>query len=411
MGETLACDVAIVGGGPAGLGAAIELRARGVAHVVVLEREPEAGGVPRHCAHPPYGLREFGRLMTGPAYARRLRAIALHRGVDVRSRHSVVSLGQGGILGVATPDGPLTVSARRVVLATGARETPRSARMVSGERPLGILNTGMLQACLAMERCTPFLRPLIVGTELVGLSALWTCLKHGIRPAAVIEDGAEPTARWPLGLLPRLLGIPVHYRTYIADIEGSPRVEQVTIVTADGRETRVQCDGVLFTGQFLPEASLIPAGPMQKDRATGGPAVDQYGRCPDPVYFAAGNVLRPIETAGWCHGEGRHIAAAVARDLTGLLPAPTPCLKLHCGRGVRFIVPQAICHHSPAFGLRHIQLRASHAVKGVLRMRQAGKLIWSRRLSTRPERRILVPLLRAWDFDAGDIVVSIDANQ
>jgi NADPH-dependent 2,4-dienoyl-CoA reductase/sulfur reductase-like enzyme len=409
MGETLACDVAIVGGGPAGLGAAMELRARGVGHVVVLEREPEAGGVPRHCAHPPYGVREFGRLMTGPAYARRLRDVALRSGVDIRTRHSVVSLGPAGVLAVATPDAMLTVAARRVVLATGAREAPRSARLVSGDRPVGVMNTGMLQACLTLEHCTPFLRPVVVGTELVGLSALWTCLKHGIRPVAVIEAGAHATARWPLGLFPWLLRIPVHVGARIADIEGSPRVEQVTIVTGDGRETRVPCDGVLFTGQFLPEASLMRAGAMCVDGGTGGPAIDQYGRCSDPAYFAAGNVLRPIETAGWCHREGRRIAAAVARDLAGLLPAPAPCIKLCCGPGIRFVAPQAICRLDRSFGLRHIQLRAAHAARGVLSMRQAGKVIWSRRVSTRPERRILLPLDLGWRFDAEDVTVSIDA--
>jgi NADPH-dependent 2,4-dienoyl-CoA reductase/sulfur reductase-like enzyme len=409
MGETLACDVAIVGGGPAGLAAAIELRARGVAHVVVLEREPEAGGVPRHCAHPPYGLREFGRLMTGPAYARRLRALALRRGVDIRTRHSVASLGQDGVLGVASPDGIGTVSARRVLLATGAREAPRSARLVSGDRPVGIINTGALQACLTLERCKPFLRPVIVGTELVGLSAIWTCVKHGIRPAAVIEAGDQPTARWPLGLFPRLLGVPVHCRAHIADIEGSLRVEQVTIVNGEGRETSIPCDGVLFTGQFLPEASLMRAGTLQVDPGTGGPAIDQYGRCSDPAYFAAGNLLRPIETAGWCHREGSRIGAAVARDLAGALPAPAPRVTLHGGSGIKFVVPQAICHLDRSCGLHRIQLRADHAVTGMLSLRQAGKVIWSRRLSTRTERRILVPLHRRWDFDAGDITVSIDA--
>jgi len=410
MGETLACDVAIVGGGPAGLGAATELRARGVGHVVVLERESEAGGVPRHCAHPPYGLREFGRLMTGPAYARRLRADAQRSGVDIRTRHSVISLGPGGVLAVATPHGICSVSARRVVLATGAREAPRSARLVSGDRPVGVMNTGMLQACLTLEQCTPFLRPVVVGTELVALSALWTCLKHGIRPVAVIEAGARATARWPLGLFPRLLRIPVHVAARIGDIEGALRVEQVTIVSSDGCETRVPCDGVLFTGEFLPEASLMRAGAMRVDGGTGGPAIDQYGRCSDPAYFAAGNVLRPIETAGWCYREGRRIAAAVARDLVGLLPAPAPRINLRCGPGIRFVAPQAICRLDRSFGLQHIQLRAAHAVRGNLSMRQAGKLIWSRRVSTRPERRILVPLHRAWDFDGGEVTVSIDAG-
>ncbi|HCG0851433.1 TPA: FAD-binding protein, partial [Pseudomonas aeruginosa] len=111
MSITEQVDVAIVGSGPAGLAAAIELRRQGVARVCVLERDGEAGGIPRHCAHPPFGLREHGRLLTGPAYALRNVEQAERAGVDIRLRHSVVALAAAGLLQLATPEGPRSLRA------------------------------------------------------------------------------------------------------------------------------------------------------------------------------------------------------------------------------------------------------------------------------------------------------------
>jgi NADPH-dependent 2,4-dienoyl-CoA reductase/sulfur reductase-like enzyme len=392
MTDVVQPDVAIIGGGPAGLGAAMELRERGVAHVVVFEREPEAGGIPRHCAHPTYGIREFRHLLSGPEYARRLRAAATSTGVDIRTRHSVVALEPGGRLLVASPEGLLAVQARRVVLTTGARETARAARLVSGERPVGVLNTGALQGCIYLKRLRPFLRPVIVGTELVSLSAIWTCLRHGIRPVAVIESGDTPTARWPLGLFPRLFGIPLHFHSRSAEIVGYPRVERVKVTTATGRRTDIACDGVLFTGRFVPEAALVHMSSLTLDSASGGPLIDQFGRCSDPAYFAAGNVLRPVETAGWCYREGRAVGACVAQDLTVRLPPPEGAVRVLCGTGVKLAVPQSIAASDLVGALSVIQVRSSGTVKGRLTVRSGDQLLWAHHRSFRPERRITIPL-------------------
>ncbi|MDQ0391937.1 FAD-dependent oxidoreductase [Labrys monachus] len=392
MPEPIDTDVAIVGGGPAGLAAAIALRRRGIARVLVLERESEAGGIPRHCGHPPFGIREFGRPMTGPRYARRLRAEAAAAGVDLRTGHSVVSLEPGGRLTVAAPEGVRTVAARRIILATGAREATRAARLASGDRPIGVINTGALQSYIYLKRLKPFRRPVVVGTELVGLSALWTCMRHGIRPVAVVEEGMRATARWPLSLFPRLLGIPVHYGSRLGDIAGLPRVTHVEIDGPGGRKSRLACDGVLFTGRFLPEAALVRMGTLALDRGSGGPAVDQHGRCSDPAYFAAGNLLRPIETAGWCFREGRRIGEAVADDLAGALPVATRTVRVGHAAPIRFAVPQSLSLAGSSRLTGTIQLRVGTESAGRLTVRAGGRLLWSRRIDTRPERRILVPL-------------------
>ncbi len=239
-------DVAIIGGGPAGIAAALRLKARGVPRVTIIEREEVTGGVPRHCGHPPFGMREFGRILTGPAYARRLAAAAQAAGVEILLRHGVVALLPGGGLTIAAPDGVKQIEARRVLLATGARETSRAARLVGGTRPLGVLNTGALQAYVTLHGLVPFRRPVVVGTELVSLSALSTCRHHNIRPVAMIEANSRLTASWPFTLYPKLLGVPLYLNATIDRIDGISRVERV--VLSNGQS--LECDGVLSPASF-----------------------------------------------------------------------------------------------------------------------------------------------------------------
>jgi len=384
-------DVAIVGAGPAGLSAALELRRRGVPQVVVLERDGEAGGVPRHCGHPPFGWREYGRILSGPSYAARLRADAA--GLDIRLRATVTALGEGGRLELAAPEGRKVLRARRVILATGARETPRSARLVGGARPLGVMTTGALQAMVYLRNRAPFERPLIVGTELVSFSAILTCRKAGMRPTAMVEETDHIVAPWPCALYPRLLGIPVHTGTTVHAIDGRERIEAAVLRDMQGRETRVACDGVLFTGRFVPEASLLRASHLAVDPATGGPVVDQMGRCSDPAYFAAGNLLRPIETAGWSFREGHLIAATVAEDLAApAAPRPAREISISHRPPVRLVMPQRIALPADGSGLADLQLRVERPVSGDLRIMSDGVPIWRRRVSAMPERRLLVPL-------------------
>lgn len=390
--ETLRqAEAAIIGSGPAGLAAAIELRRQGVGPVIVIERENEAGGIPRHCAHPPFGMREYQRILSGPAYARRNVAAALKAGVVILLRHSVVSLEPGGLLRLASPEGLLTIQAQQVLIATGARETPRSARLLSGDRPVGVINTGALQNFLYVQHLKPFERPLIIGTELVSLSAVLSCRRAGIRPVAVLEANSRATARWPLSLFPRLLGIPLHLGAQLLAINGTGRVESAIVRMADGEVREMPCDGVLLTGQFTPESSLVRLSHLQLDSGSGGPRIDQFGRCSDPAYFAAGNLLRPIETAGWSYREGRRIGALMALALRGQLPDAHDALNLKYAAPIKLGVPaQLVRGELP--GLAHLQLRVSRAVSGTLRVSAQGKELWSRPVSALPERRLLIPL-------------------
>lgn len=407
---TEAIDVVVVGSGPAGIAAAVALRRQGAGRVVILEREDAAGGVPRHCGHPPFGMREFGRILTGPVYARRLIELAVTEGVEIRLRHTVLALQPGGALDIASTTGHSRIRARRVVLATGVRETPRSARLVSGDRPMGVLNTGALQAFVHLRGMVPFQRPAIVGTELVSISAVLTCRHAGIRPVAMVEGGHRPVTRRPFAVLPRLLGIPMHYGAQLLEIRGRQRVESVLLQLADGNHRSIACDGVLFTGRFVPEAALVQASHLAFDPATGGPRIDQFGRCSDPFFFATGNLLRPLETAGWSFREGWRIGTCIADDLAARLPASTHHVEIECAAGIRYAIPQRIHLPLGACGLPELQLRVDHEVHGTLRIGALGRTIWQRPLRSMPERRILVPL-RALNVPGGASVLTISLTR
>lgn len=378
-------DVLVIGAGPAGLAAATEL-ARDF-NVLVVDREKAAGGIPRHCGHYPFGMREFHRVMKGPDYARALAARAEAAGVRFALGVNVVALHPGPSVTVTSDEGVTTISARRVLIATGVRESSRAQRLIGGTKPGGVVNTGALQGMVYLEHARPFRRPVILGTELVSFSAIMTCAHAGIRPVAMVDSRRATAARWPSCLYPRIKGIPLYLSTKLVSIEGRERVESVIIDGPKGRK-RIETDGVIVSGHFRSESTLIVTSHLARDPGTGGPAVDSAGRCSDPTYYAAGNMLHPVETAGWCWSEGRRVGLAIARDLKSGLPAERAPVTVESD-ALAWVVPQFV---SPEQALDRLQLRVNRPVNGRLSVRVDGREVASRRIWTRPDRRITLPM-------------------
>lgn len=387
------CDVAVVGGGPAGLALASALKRQGVRDVVVLEREQEAGGIPRHCGHYPFGMRELGRVLKGPDYARRLVQRAHDAGVVISTRTTVTALHPKGRLSIVSPDGICDVQAKRVALCTGVRESSRAQRFIGGDRPLGVISTGALQSMVYLEGLQPFRRPVILGTELVSFSALLTCRHGGIRPVAMIEENDRVTARLFATGLPRLINVPMFFGTKGLRILGRERVEGVQFLDGVGEIRTVEADGVIVTGRFRPESALLWGSHLETDPGTGGPVIDQDGRCSDSAYFAAGNLLRPVETAGWSFREGEAVAGMIARDFSEPERAQRMSLILRCAHpALRYAVPQRLTVSEEPGALTSLQLRLKYPADGYLAAETEGITLWRGGLKSRPERRILIPL-------------------
>lgn len=394
------CQVVIVGAGPSGLSLAMALDALGLKDIIVLERQSEGGGIPRHCGHYPFGVFEYGKMLKGPAYAQLLCDKAEEAGIRVLTRTTVTELGEGGCIKVSTPEGEREIKADRVVLAMGARESSRAQRLISGQRPTGVISTGALQSMIYQQGKRPFERPVILGSELVSFSAIMTCHHLGVKPVAMLEESKRVIARSITGLFPRILGIPLHTGVRDISIEGNRRVESVSWQDRNGKQRSVETDGVIVSGHFRPEAALIIDSHLELDPGTRGPSTDQFGRCSDPAYFCVGNLLRPIETSAWCWTEGRDLASILIEDLSGESasykksdPHHDPEIVVELGHeSLKYSMPQRLTISPRQAHVKNLQIRLTRPVKGRLKVMQSGTVLWEQALNSRPERRILIPL-------------------
>jgi len=392
-------DVAVVGGGPAGLAAALRLRRAG-AHVMIVEREPALGGIARHADHIGYGLREFRRVLRGPAYARRWSDLVERAGAEVRVGTTVTGWSHGGAAGpwltLTSPAGVDEVVARAVVLATGTRERPRSARLVPGARPLGVMTTGALQQ-LVLHGLPVGKRAVVVGAEHVSFSAVLTLAHAGCRPVLVVTG--EPrhqsyrTLRWATATRHR---VPVLTGTSISAIRGRARVESVELTDlVTGVSRTIECDTVVFTGDWVPEGELARRGGLVLDRSTGAPRVDTGLRTSAPGVFAAGNLLHGAETASVCAASGAWVASAV-RDWLADGRAPWPALgasALHCEAPLLWVSPSAVVPGDASVPHGHLLARCSIFSRGArVSAHQAGREVWHGRLRrTIPTRPVHLP--------------------
>jgi thioredoxin reductase len=383
-------DVIILGAGPAGLAAAAELARHNVGKITLLDREQAAGGIPRHCGHLGFGWNEFRKVMTGPGYAWHLAETA--RGAELKLGVTALRLEPDGIIQTTSAEGPQTWKGRAVLLAMGARETPRSARLVSGARPWGVMNTGALQQFVYLHGRKPFERPVIIGSELVAFSALLTLRHVNSRPAALIEAGSRITARRPGDWVARLaFGVPVLLNTALLRILGRETVEAVEIDRGNGPE-RLDCDGVVFTGKFRPENALLVGSHLAVDRGSKGPAIDQFWRCSDPTFFAAGNLLRGIETAGQCWREGCAAGRIIAATLLGKLAPTGTGIPVQASGGLSYVYPQRLVAADPIDPELLFFGRARAAMRGDLVVRGDDRVISFHKFDALPERRIPWPV-------------------
>ena len=352
----MTANVLIVGAGPAGLAAALELKRLGVKDVVVAERESEAGGIPRMCGHTGFGLRDLHRVMTGPSYARKYREMAEDAGIKINANTTITgwnnAAGDGGLsnLSYTSPDGIGTIEAKSVLLATGVRERPRSARLIPGHRPQGVFTTGSLQRFVFEHHLPVGKRAVIVGAETVSLSVVLTLMHANVKVVNMVTELPRHQLYMPIFLPAKIFYADILAQTKIisnarvTNIFGREHVEGVEVGQL-GKLSSIECDTVVFTGDWIPENELARRGAVETLKPSLGPQVDTSFRTSQQGIFAAGNLLHGVETADWAALEGRRAARSIARYLENAKWSASR-LEVQCEAPLGWICPNVLTSDS-----------------------------------------------------------------
>jgi NADPH-dependent 2,4-dienoyl-CoA reductase/sulfur reductase-like enzyme len=347
------CDVAIIGGGPAGLAAAIAAQEKG-AKVILVERDEKLGGILQQCIHNGFGLHYFGEELTGPEYAARFADQVLERDIEVLTDTMVLSVGDDNgrkrISAVNAERGMMAISAKAVILAMGCRERTRGALNIAGSRPAGIYTAGCAQRLVNMDGYMPGKRAVILGSGDIGLIMARRMAWEGAKVEMVCE--IMPYSSGLARNIAQCLDdneIPLHFNTTVIRIHGKERLEGVTIARVDekrapipGTEQFVPCDTLLLSVGLLPENELTQEAGIAMDPVTGGALVDDSRQTSAPGIFACGNVLHVHDLVDNVSVEAKLAGEAAADFAAGRLASAKRAIAARAGDNVRYVVPHRI---------------------------------------------------------------------
>ena len=343
-------QLAIIGGGPAGLAAAIAAREKGVEDILIIERDKELGGILNQCIHAGFGLHTFGQELTGPEHAGRFSSRVQQLHIPYLLRTMVLDLSRDRVLTVTGPEtGLIQIQAQAVILAMGCRERPRGALNIPGYRPAGIYSAGTAQRLVNMEGFMPGKNVVILGSGDIGLIMARRMTLEGAKVHAVAE-----VLPYSGGLKRNIVqcqedfDIPLYLSTTVVDIHGRERLEGVTLARVDenrrpipGTEQTFDCDTVLLSVGLIPENELTRGAGIPMDRRTNGAIVYENMETMAPGIFACGNVVHVHDLVDFVSAESEKAGAAAARYALGE-EISGRCIELKNGNAVNYTVPQHI---------------------------------------------------------------------
>ena len=377
----------IIGGGPAGMAAAVSAKKSGIDDILILERDNRLGGILGQCIHAGFGLHKFGEELTGPEYAARYEQQVYELGIPYELGAMVVSIDKNrNITYISEKSGKVTIACGAIILAMGARERSRGALNIPGTRPAGVYTAGTAQRYVNIRGKLPGKRVVILGSGDIGLIMARRLTLEGAKVLAVCE--LMPYSGGLARNIAQCLddfGIPLYLSHTVTEIHGKERVTGVTVSKVDenkspvpGTEIYFDCDTLLLSCGLLPENELTKMAGIRLDPVTGGASVNSFRETSVPGIFSCGNVLHIHDLVDYVSDEGELCGKCAAEFIkAGGLTSEAAPITIKARDGVRYTVPQIINGASQDV---KIFFRVGEILKNVrIEARSGDKIIFSRK--------------------------------